>query len=224
MKCYCSPQETAGACWMSVGTVLQFRLQCHPALSSALTLFLPTCGFQQPTARLTFLLTAAGSWLPYCLETPTGVMTEPCQCDWQVCTHSRLGHPRSTDDSSQTCEGKRASGFGRLRSKQNRPWLQPMSFGKAVGPVQSLNLVHGVTEMPEGQAKKDEQMNSHGKRGTLDKGDDTREQEEEKKNHKTKRRNIISPSSKMLAMSLALPSYPTPPQERNYICLSSCYH
>lgn len=102
--------------------------------------------FPTSTARLTFLLTAAGGWLPCCLETPAGVMTELCQCDWQLCTHSELGHPRSTDDSSQTCEGKRASGFGRLRSKQNRPWLQDMSFGEAVGPVQSLNSVRGVKE------------------------------------------------------------------------------
>lgn len=81
-----------------------------------------------------------------------------------------------------------------------------MSFGEAVGLVQSYNLVRGVTEIHEGE-QKDEQMKSHGKRGTLDKGNNTREQEEEKKNpHKTKRRNIISPSSKMLAMSLALPS------------------
>lgn len=165
----------------------------------------------------------SGGWLPWCLETPTSVMTEPCQCDWQICTHSGLGHPRSTDDSSKTCEDKRASGFGRLRSKQNRPWLQPMSFGEAVRPVQSLNLVHGVTEMHEGEAKKDEQINRHEISGTLDKGEDTREQEEEKK-HKTKRRNIISPSSNILAMSLALPSYPAPSKERNYICVSTCYH
>lgn len=75
------PQQTVAGCWMDVGTVLKFRHQCHPALNSALTLFLPTCGIQQPTARLTFLLPAAGDWLPCCLETPTGVMTELCQYD-----------------------------------------------------------------------------------------------------------------------------------------------
>jgi len=83
--------------------------------------------------------------------------------------------------------------------------------------------VHGVTETPEGKAKKDEQMISHGKRGTLDVGDNTREKEEEKKIHETKRIIIISSSSKMLAMSLALPSYPAPPQEQNDICLPSCF-
>lgn len=63
-----------------------------------------------------------------------------------------------------------------------------MSFGEAVGPVQSFNLVHGVTEMYEVEAKKDEQMNSHGKRGTLDKGDNTREQEEGKKTPQNKKK------------------------------------
>lgn len=153
MKALLVPQQTAGACWISAEAVLHFRLQRYPALSSALTLLLPTCGFQQPTARLTFPLTAAGGWLPCCLETPTGVMTEPCQCDWQVCTHSRLGHPRSTDDSSQTCEGKRASRSGRLRSKQNRPWLQPMSFVEAAGPVQGLTLVQGISECMNGRKR-----------------------------------------------------------------------
>lgn len=94
---------------------------------------LPSCGFWPPTAMLTRLLTAPGGWLPCCLETLIGIMTEPCQCDWQVCTYSRLGHPRSTNDSSQTSEDKKASGFGRLRRKKTGLGFSPWALGKQWG-------------------------------------------------------------------------------------------
>lgn len=58
-----------------------------------------------------------------------------------------------------------------------------MSFGEAVVPVQSLNLVHGVTEMREGEAKKEELMNRHGKRGTLEKGTGRRKTQNKKKEY-----------------------------------------
>lgn len=57
---------------------------------------------------------------------------------------------------SLTCEGRRENGFGRLRSNPNR--LQPMSLEEAVRLVKSLNLVHGITELHEGVAKKDKQI------------------------------------------------------------------
>lgn len=63
--------------------------------------FLPTCDFQQPTAKLTFIFTAAHGWLPCCLENPMG------RCDWAMSggltglyIQSGLGHPRNSDDIS----------------------------------------------------------------------------------------------------------------------------
>lgn len=119
------PQETAGACWISVGTVLQFRLQCHPTLSSALTFSFPhvISNSPLPSWHLFSLLLMDGFLAVWKIQ--WGVVTEPCQGDWQVCTY-RVGWGIQEILMTSHMWSRRDNGFGRLRGNQNR--FQPMSL------------------------------------------------------------------------------------------------
>lgn len=126
------PQETAGACWISVGTVLQFRLQCHPALSSALTFSFPRVIPSSPLPGWHFfsLLLMDGSLAVWKLQ--RGVVTEPRLGDWQVCTLSGQGHPGNTDDISHVKTGERMDLVGLGANKSSfSPWALRRQRGQS---------------------------------------------------------------------------------------------
>lgn len=55
-----------------------------------------------------------------------------------------------------------------------------MSIEEAMGPVKSLNLVHGITELHEREAKKDEQIEQPWKKRDIRLAGEFKEEEQRK--------------------------------------------
>lgn len=204
---------------MSIRTVWQFRLQCHLALSSALTL---PSHLWFTTAHSQADISSHCCW---CLASL--LFGNPKRhYDWDMLVWLTGLYTQQAGASKK--HWWQLTDMWRQESKWiwqpeeqvNRCWLQPMSSGEPMGPLQRLTLVREVMEMHEEEMQR--RMNSYGKRRTLDKGNDRREEEKDKKPRKQKEENYISFIKDICHEPLLFP--PTPPQERNYICFSSSYH
>lgn len=138
---------------MSVGTVFQFRLQCHPALSSALTLFLPTCGLQQ--------LLSGWHFFSMLLVADFFVVGNPNRhYDWATLVWLIGLYTQCARTSKKLTDmwRQKSKWIWQAEEQGSRTWLQPMSFGEAVGQIQSISLYkHGFTELHEWETKKDDQ-------------------------------------------------------------------
>lgn len=159
------PQETAGACWISVGTVLNFRLQNHPALSSALTFSFPRGISNSPLPGWHFfsLLLMDGFLAVWKLQ--QGIVTEPCHGDWQVCTHSGQGRPRNTDDISHVKAEERMHLVGWGATKIGfSPWALRRQWGQSRVWIWCMGLLSCM----KGRQSKMNRINSYRKQETLD--------------------------------------------------------